>query len=47
MNKYIIQHHFDIRFILTPFAIASWVIKGNQIRMYYIFGVRVARIHTN
>lgn len=41
----IMQHHFDVRFLLTPFAIALWTIKNREIKMFYIFGVRIARVH--
>lgn len=39
------NHHFDLRYIFTPFAICSWDIKGKTVKMVYIFGIRIARIH--
>ncbi len=39
------NHHFDIRYMLTPFSTTVWEIKGKNVRMYNIFGIRIARIH--
>lgn len=30
----IIQHHFDVRFLFTPFSIAIWTAKGREIKMF-------------
>lgn len=43
----LLKHHIDLKFILTPFAITNWVLKGMNVRMVYIFGIRIARIHTD
>lgn len=40
------KHHIDLRFIFTPLAVTNWTIEGREIRMFYLFGIRIARIHT-
>jgi hypothetical protein len=39
------KHHIDLRFIFTPFAITLWTIEAREIKILYIFGVRIARVH--
>ena len=34
----------DIRFILTPFATTTWVVKGIDRKRYYIFGFKIADV---
>jgi hypothetical protein len=41
------KHHIDPRFFLTPFAITAWDIQAREIKMSYIFGIRIARVHVN
>lgn len=43
--KPILNKHIDPRFLFTLFAKTIWTIGMKEIHMYYIFGIRIARIH--
>lgn len=34
----------DWRFLLTPFATTTWIIKGVNRKRYYVFGFKIADI---
>lgn len=43
MTKQLFNKHIDLRYILTPVASTRWNINNAQVRMVYIFGIRVFR----
>lgn len=53
--KTLFNQHIDLRFLFTPFAKTMWTFREGTgmtaeyktVHMYYMFGIRVARIHVS